>query len=101
TPSRNESTIIRYATLCRSDGIRTGAGVLSVATVAGLAVFTLVAPLQPGWARKAGTPLKLLGVHTAAAATRATSAKGPLDRARREIGSTRLNSSHLVISYAV
>jgi DMSO/TMAO reductase YedYZ heme-binding membrane subunit len=68
-----------------SDEVRAGAAALSVATVAGVAVFTLVGPLQPGWARRAGTPPSLLRVHTAAAAvsttTRTTSAKGPLDHA--------------------
>jgi sulfoxide reductase heme-binding subunit YedZ len=60
--------------------LRAGASALSVATVAGVAVFTLVGPLQSGWARRAGTPLRLLGVHTVAA-TPTSSAKGPLDRA--------------------
>ena len=66
------------------DGIRAGAGALSLATVAGFALFTLVGPFQPGWARRAGTPLTLLGAHAVASssttATSTSSAKGPLDR---------------------
>ena len=69
------------------DEVRAGAAALSVATVAGVVVFTLLGPLQPGWARRAGTPRSLLGVRTVAAtgstttATSTSSAKGPLDRA--------------------
>ena len=66
------------------DGIRAGAGALSLATVAGFALFTLVGPFQPGWAHRAGTPLTLLGAHAVASssttATSTSSAKGPLDR---------------------
>jgi hypothetical protein len=69
-------------------GLRAGATALSVATPIGIAVFALAGPLAHGWARRAGTPLKLLGApvtasHTApAAAPAATStAKGPLDKA--------------------
>jgi methionine sulfoxide reductase heme-binding subunit len=42
-------------------GIRAGAIALTVATPLALAIFTLLGPLQKGWARKAGTPATLLG----------------------------------------
>jgi DMSO/TMAO reductase YedYZ heme-binding membrane subunit len=64
-----------------TEGVRVGAGALSLATVAGLAAFTLAGPLQAGWARKAGTPTNLLGVHSASGRRpTAVIAKGPLDR---------------------
>jgi DMSO/TMAO reductase YedYZ heme-binding membrane subunit len=63
-----------------TEGVRFAAGALSLATVAGLAVFTLAGPLRAGWARKAGTPANLLGVHGAAASRSTPSATGPLDR---------------------
>jgi sulfoxide reductase heme-binding subunit YedZ len=47
--------------LTRSPAIR-AAGVLSLALLPLLTlVFVLFGPLQPGWARRAGTPVKLLG----------------------------------------
>ena len=67
-------------------GLRAGATALSVATPIGIAIFALAGPLAHGWARRAGTPLKLLGApvtasRAAAAPAAATTAKGPLDRA--------------------
>jgi DMSO/TMAO reductase YedYZ heme-binding membrane subunit len=65
------------------DGVRAGAGALSLATVAGFVVLMLAGPLQPHWARRAGTPLRLLGVHTASARAATSTGgvgKGPLDR---------------------
>ncbi len=44
-----------------ADGIRGSVLALALATPVGLAIFTLVGPLQPGWARRAGTPSTLLG----------------------------------------
>jgi DMSO/TMAO reductase YedYZ heme-binding membrane subunit len=44
-----------------SDAVRTPAAVLTAVTPLALAGFTLVGPLQPGWARRAGTPASLLG----------------------------------------
>ena len=41
-------------------GLRVPAALMSVVIPAGLAVFTLAGPLQPGWARRAGTPTSLL-----------------------------------------
>jgi hypothetical protein len=69
-----------------SGGLRAGATALSVATPIGIAIFALAGPLAHGWARRAGTPLRLLGApatasHPAAAPGAATTAKGPLDRA--------------------
>lgn len=40
---------------------RTGALAATATVVLGAAVFTLVGPLQRGWARRAGTPMTLLG----------------------------------------
>ena len=70
-----------------SPGIRTGATALSIITPLGIAIFALAGPLQTGWARRAGTPPSLLGVHRVASTTAlpptrsATAARGPLDRA--------------------
>lgn len=41
-------------------GVRVPAAALAVITLIGLATFTLVGPLQTGWARRAGTPATLL-----------------------------------------
>lgn len=41
-------------------GLRTPAVALSLATPIGLAAFTVLGPLGPGWARRAGTPTNLL-----------------------------------------
>jgi sulfoxide reductase heme-binding subunit YedZ len=67
-------------------GMRTGAAALAIVTPLGLAIFALAGPLQHGWSRRAGTPLKLLGGSAAAGAshgtpvaTHATAARGPLD----------------------
>jgi hypothetical protein len=46
-------------------GFRQAAVALTVATPIGLAIFTLVGPLQAGWARRAGTPAHLLARSTA------------------------------------
>jgi methionine sulfoxide reductase heme-binding subunit len=69
-------------------GLRTATAAVAVATPLGIAIFALAGPLQHGWARRAGTPLKLLGASSAAAGSRATPtaaraprASGPLDRA--------------------
>jgi DMSO/TMAO reductase YedYZ heme-binding membrane subunit len=43
------------------DGLRGPAIALTIATPLALALFTLAGPLQPGWARRAGTPASLLG----------------------------------------
>jgi methionine sulfoxide reductase heme-binding subunit len=40
---------------------RTVAVIASIVTPLGLAIFTLLGPLQSGWARRAGTPTALLG----------------------------------------
>jgi hypothetical protein len=47
----------------RSEDRRWRAPALALATLTpvGIALFTLGGPLQPGWARKAGTPRSLLG----------------------------------------
>ena len=43
-----------------SSGVRSGAIALTILTPLALAIFTLQGPLQRGWARRAGTPTKLL-----------------------------------------
>ncbi len=62
-----------------SEGVRVPAAVLTAVTPLALAGFTLIGPLQPGWARRAGTPATLLGHHSAAAArpVAATTLKAP------------------------
>lgn len=50
-------------------GFRQAAIALAVATPIGLAVFTLAGPLQSGWARRAGTPVRLLARTTPAASS--------------------------------
>ncbi len=70
-------------------GIRAGATALALAAPVGIALFTLLGPLEKGWARRAGTPPRLLGVVPAASRTGParqatavrTSARGPLDHA--------------------
>jgi len=71
-------------------GVRTGAAALAIATPLAIALFTLAGPLQKGWARRAGTPLRLLGgAHLTARPAPAVSTSpvsssartpGPLDR---------------------
>ncbi len=55
-------------------GIRAQVTALAVITPIGLAIFTLAGPLQPGWARRAGTPSSLL---PKSASTSASSASSP------------------------
>ena len=68
------------------DGIRAGAAAASLAMVLGLVIFTVAGPLQRGWARRAGTPLRLLGathlvsVRASQGVPASTVAAGPLDR---------------------
>jgi methionine sulfoxide reductase heme-binding subunit len=54
-------------------GIRIVAAVASVAVPAGIFAFSVRGPLESGWARRAGTPLSLLGARTAADTTATTS----------------------------
>jgi hypothetical protein len=42
-------------------GLRAPALALSIVAPLGIAIFTLAGPLQRGWARRAGTPVSLLG----------------------------------------
>jgi sulfoxide reductase heme-binding subunit YedZ len=42
-------------------GVRLGGLALTAATVAGVVAFAAQGPLEPGWARRAGTPVALLG----------------------------------------
>jgi hypothetical protein len=55
------AVLVRIARSAQADGsLRAPATALAIATPIGLAVFTLAGPLQPGWARSAGTPSRLL-----------------------------------------
>ncbi len=51
------------------DGLRAPAATLAVVTPFALAIFTVVGPLDSGWARRAGTPARLLAPRPAAAVT--------------------------------
>jgi DMSO/TMAO reductase YedYZ heme-binding membrane subunit len=71
-------------------GVRAGATALAVVIPLGIALFTLLGPLEKGWARRAGTPPLLLGAVPAASRTASasrpatvahTNARGPLDHA--------------------
>jgi DMSO/TMAO reductase YedYZ heme-binding membrane subunit len=78
------SRIGRAATVGR--GLRAGATALSVATPIGIAIFALAGPLEHGWSRRSGTPLRLLGAvsstrSSSVAVAPASRARGPLDRA--------------------
>ncbi|HLH68101.1 MAG TPA: ferric reductase-like transmembrane domain-containing protein [Candidatus Dormibacteraeota bacterium] len=57
-------------------GWQAGMGALCGVGALALAVWTLVGPLQPGWAAAAGTPRELLGSQSASA-QRATNAPSP------------------------
>lgn len=50
-------------------GLRALAGLASIAVPLGLGAFTVSGPLQPGWARRAGTPPSLLASSVVSAAT--------------------------------
>lgn len=54
------ATLVRIARARSEDDVRGSLLALALATPVGLAIFTLVGPLQPGWARRAGTPSALL-----------------------------------------
>jgi hypothetical protein len=56
--------------IARSDapGVRVPAAALALITPLALVIFTLVGPLRPGWARRAGTPTTLLASHSTTAA---------------------------------
>lgn len=58
--------------------VRNAAVVASILTPVAIAIFTLVGPLQKGWAQRAGTPVALLGKSfTPAAARTGTASTGP------------------------
>lgn len=58
-------------------GVRAAGNALLILTPLGLAIFTLLGPLQSGWARRAGTPASLLSSHVVP-----TAAAQPADPAR-------------------
>jgi hypothetical protein len=57
-------------------GLRAPVTALAVITPIGLAIFTLVGPLQHGWARRAGTPASLLARAPAPAGAPASAPTG-------------------------
>jgi sulfoxide reductase heme-binding subunit YedZ len=59
------------------DWLRPAAIGATVATPLGIAIFALLGPLQPGWARRAGTPKTLLG-KPATAAVAASGTRAPV-----------------------
>jgi DMSO/TMAO reductase YedYZ heme-binding membrane subunit len=85
------AAVVRLRAAGRAEtGIRAGATLLAVAVPVGLVVFAAAGPLQKGWARRAGTPVSLLGaVHSvshgssAVPVSAAPSGKAPLERAFR------------------
>lgn len=54
-------------------GVRAGAYALSVITPIGIVAFALAGPLRHGWARRAGTPARLLGAGAASTPPRTSS----------------------------
>ncbi len=73
-------------------GLRAPATALAVVTPIGLAIFTLAGPLQPGWARRAGTPSSLLGHRVTAAAPAPRSASPPTSSGSGSAGSAALSA---------
>jgi sulfoxide reductase heme-binding subunit YedZ len=63
---------VRIARAAPPRGVRMPAAALSFAAPIALVVFTVAGPLQPGWARRAGTPAKLLGAKASAPAAAVT-----------------------------
>jgi DMSO/TMAO reductase YedYZ heme-binding membrane subunit len=65
---------------------RTGWAALAIVTPLAIAIFALAGPLRPGWAKRAGTPAKLLGSTTGGRVSHGTPVSthpttGPLDHA--------------------
>lgn len=60
----------------RHAGRRAIAALASVAVPAGMFAFAATGPLKPGWARRAGTPMALLGTATGSAASNAAGNPG-------------------------
>jgi methionine sulfoxide reductase heme-binding subunit len=60
--------------------LRTGAYALSVITPIGIVAFALAGPLRHGWARRAGTPARLLGAAASTASTPARASAKPVQR---------------------
>jgi hypothetical protein len=71
------ATLVRIArSAVVADTLRAPATALSVIVPVGLLVFTLAGPLQRGWARRAGTPARLLGKPAVAATSAAPRTRG-------------------------
>jgi hypothetical protein len=66
------AVLVRIARVrARYPGLQAPAMALAIGTPIALAIFTIVGPLAPGWARRAGTPARLLGKSTTFVAARA------------------------------
>ena len=61
-----------------SESLRTPVVLLSIATPLAIVFFTVLGPLQPHWARRAGTPASLLGHSLSSAVAPATTAAATL-----------------------
>jgi sulfoxide reductase heme-binding subunit YedZ len=55
------AVFVRIARANESETVRAPFVLLSIATPLAIVFFTLIGPLQPHWARRAGTPVSLLG----------------------------------------
>ncbi|HZU59923.1 MAG TPA: ferric reductase-like transmembrane domain-containing protein, partial [Solirubrobacteraceae bacterium] len=72
------AVVVRVGAVDRArGGLRAGAYALSVITPIGIVAFALEGPLQHGWARRAGTPARLLGRATTAASAREVTSTAP------------------------
>jgi DMSO/TMAO reductase YedYZ heme-binding membrane subunit len=64
------AVLVRIARSHPEARFRAPAYVLSVAAPLGIAIFTIAGPLAPHWARRAGTPARLLGTNFSRVAAR-------------------------------
>jgi methionine sulfoxide reductase heme-binding subunit len=68
-------TVATLVRISRTDGVPEGlrapAATAAVIAPIAIAIFALVGPLQTGWARRAGTPARLLAAHVSAPAATA------------------------------
>src|SRR5581483_139674 len=64
------AVLVRVARSDAKGSFRAPAYALSIAAPIGIAIFTIAGPLAPHWARRAGTPTRLLGASLQPAAVR-------------------------------
>jgi sulfoxide reductase heme-binding subunit YedZ len=73
------AVVVRLGTVDRTRaGLRAGVYALSLITPIGIVAFALEGPLQHGWARRAGTPARLLGGGARSRIVTATAQTQPL-----------------------